>query len=342
MRQTGSFTRADYRVIICALAFVTGACTTAAATSSSPEPLPSSGTALAVGGIPIESLEGKILFTRAGGEFGDETVYTMNADGSDERRITPFGEQCCPRWSPDGEHILISALSEDDRITTAIIAPDGTHERTLPLPPGTLNLGCTQAWSAASGRLACEGGWDPGILGIYTVRASDGRDSTRVTRCSAVQDDRPLGYSPDGRRIYFLRGSPHPLMGSLHSVAATGGPVRHVTPPDLTVDIVGNAGGRLSADGSRIVFTSEGVIYTIHPDGSGLKEVFEDGEGRLAITPTWSPDDRFILFGLDPAGSIPSTDFAPSNGLFVIRSDGTDLTPLLISDDWKREPDWVA
>jgi hypothetical protein len=79
-------------VIICALAFVTAACTTAAATSSSSEPLPSSGESLAVGGIPIESLEGQILFTRAGGEFGDETVYTMDADANDERRITPFGD----------------------------------------------------------------------------------------------------------------------------------------------------------------------------------------------------------------------------------------------------------
>jgi hypothetical protein len=45
---------------------------------------------------------------------------------------------------------------------------------------------------------------------------------------------------------------------------------------------------------------------------------------------------------LDPPGSLATIDDAPANGLYVIRADGTDLTPILISDDWKRNPDWVA
>ncbi len=79
-----------------------------------------------------------------------------------------------------------------------------------------------------------------------------------------------------------------------------------------------------------------------HADGSGLKKVFEDAEGRLTITPTWSPNGSLILVCLDPPGSSPHVDTAPPNGLYVMRADGTDLTPLLVSDDWKREPDWVA
>jgi WD40-like Beta Propeller Repeat len=342
MSPTSLFARSRIRAIICALAIVAGACTTAGASVSGSGPPPSSVLTWPAVRISIKSLEGKILFTRAGGRFGDETVFTMNADGTREERITDFGATCCPRWSPDGEHILISGLSDDDRITTEIVAPDGTHERSIPLPPGELNLGCTQAWSPATGRLACEGGWDPGLLGVYTLRASDGTDLVRVTRCSSVQNDRPLGISPDGTQIYFMRGTANPFQGSLFSVATGGGRIRRVTPPSLLVDVVGNAGGRLSTDGRWIVFTSSGVIYAIHPDGSELTKLFEDHEGRLAITPTWSPDGRFILFGLDPSGSIPSTDHPPANGLFVIRADGSDLTPLLISDDWKREPDWVA
>ena len=342
MDPTRACHRPGVHVIVCALAIAAAACSAGSASGVDPSPSVSAVAAGSSEGIPIRSLEGKILFARAGGRFGDETVFTMNADGTHEQRITDFGVTCCPRWSPDGEHILLSALTEDDRITTEIVAPDGTHERTIPLPPGNLNLGCTQAWSTATGRLACEGGWDPGILGIYTVRASDGSDLVRVTRSSSLHNDRPLGISPDGKRIYFLKGSARWGEGSLFSVAAEGGPIRPVTPPDLPVDVVGNAGGRLSTDGRWIVFTNSGVIYAIHPNGSGLTKIFEDAEGRLAITPTWSPDGRYILFGLDPAGSIPSTDYAPPNGLYVIRSDGSDLTPLLISADWKREPDWVA
>jgi hypothetical protein len=80
----------------------------------------------------------------------------------------------------------------------------------------------------------------------------------------------------------------------------------------------------------------------IHPDGSGLTKVFQDPQGRLVITPTWSPDGRFILFGLDPPGSLAVLTVAPANGLYVVRADGTGLTPIVVSDDWKREPDWVA
>jgi hypothetical protein len=28
--------------------------------------------------------------------------------------------------------------------------------------------------------------------------------------------------------------------------------------------------------------------------------------------------------------------------LYVVRADGSDLTPIIVSGDWKREPDWVA
>jgi hypothetical protein len=73
-----------------------------------------------------------------------------------------------------------------------------------------------------------------------------------------------------------------------------------------------------------------------------LTEVFEDSKGRLAITPTWSPDHHYILFGLDPLRSLATVDVAPPNGLYVIRADGSGLAPLITSEDWKREPDWTA
>jgi hypothetical protein len=71
---------------------------------------------------------------------------------------------CCPRWSPDGKHILMAASAPDGRITTGVADPDGSHLRTVPLPPGTLNLGCSQALSLVTGRLACAG-WSDTNLG---------------------------------------------------------------------------------------------------------------------------------------------------------------------------------
>jgi hypothetical protein len=51
---------------------------------------------LAVGSVSSATraagaLTGHIVFTRAGGEYGDETVYVANADGTGQRRITKLG-----------------------------------------------------------------------------------------------------------------------------------------------------------------------------------------------------------------------------------------------------------
>ncbi len=294
---------------------------------------------------------GTILFTRAGGTYGDETVFTARPDGTREQRITPFGTQCCPRWAPDGSSILISALAPDGlRITTGIIRPDGSGERLVPLPDGTIDLG-PGAWFADGKRIAFEG-WDdarPGRAGIYVARASDGGGLTRLTTALGSDlHDIPMDVAPDGTRVYFFRpvvGFPKigdVPEGSLFSVRLDGSELIEVTPKGIPVELVGSAAGRVSRDGTRVLFTSAGAIWTVGSDGTRATKVFEDPDGRLAITPTWSPDGRWILFGLDPAGSLATVETAPVNSLYVVAADGTSLTSVVSSGDWKREPEWVA
>jgi TolB protein len=206
------------------------------------------------------------------------------------------------------------------------------------------------AWSPDGTRIAFQG-WDdttPSRTGVYIGRASDGGDLVRVTRNPRVGGDLPMDFSRDATKIFFFRsieGFPSigdQLDGSLFAVNADGTDLHRVTPANMPVEAPGNSGGRLSSDGRWIVFTSSGVIWKIHPDGSAVTKVFEAPDGGLAITPTWSPDANFIMFGLDPAGSLATIDEAPPNGLYVIRADGTGLTPVITSDDWKREPEWIA
>ena len=321
----------------------------AARPSSTPSSSHSAAASPPASGIGVASLTGWILFTRAGAQYQDETIFTANANGTDVRRITEPGKTCCPAWSPDGRHILIAAGAPDGRVTTGIIGPDGSGERVLPLPRGTLQLG-PGAWSPDSKWIAFEGWNDskPGRQGIYYGPASGAGRIIRLTHAPGDLHDRPAAVSPDGSKVFFFRPVPgfpsygNDLEGSLFVVGTNGKGLHRVTPAHLPVEVVGNAGGRLSVDGRWLVFTSAGVIWKIHPNGTGLTKVFHDPKGRLAITPTWSPDGRYILFGLDPPGSLGVVETPPSNGLYVIRADGTGLSPVIVSGDFKREPDWVG
>ena len=270
-------------------------------TTSSPSSTPSTRSSGTAGpAIPAPSLNGKILFTKAGGKYGDETVFTADADGSHVRRVTPKGRQCCATWSVDGSHILISASAPDGRVTTGIVNAQGRHEQIVPLTVEGLNLGCAQAQSIRGGRLACEG-WsdtDTARAGVHSLSEATGGDVVRLTKTSFGTHDRPIAMSPDGGTIYFFRpilGFPKygdDLEGSIFSVRSDRTGLKRVTPARLPVEVVGNAGGRLSPDGSWILFTSSGVIWRVRIDGSQLTQVFQSADGSLAITPTWSPDGK--------------------------------------------------
>ena len=74
--------------------------------------------------------------------FGDETIFTANADGTGERQLTEYGESCCPRVSSDGSRVMYSASAPDgQRITIAIQDLESGTVTLIPLPDETANLG---------------------------------------------------------------------------------------------------------------------------------------------------------------------------------------------------------
>lgn len=289
---------------------------------------------------PAISLRGRIIFTRAGGAFGDETIFIANADGTDEFQLTEPGVHCCPRITRDGSHILFAAQGPNERITTATMTPEKTDYVEIPLPDETINLG-PGAWSP-DGRSIAFQGWDeqnPGRDGIY-IGSSGGQDLKRVTTAK-VGADIPGDYSPDGRQLAFFREREDTQgVGSVWVVNVDGTGVKRLTPREF---MAGLGGVRWSPDGSKILLQSAstedvGALWTVEPDGSGFKRLFVDSEGRFAISPTWSPSGDQIMFALDPIADAYSH---PVNALYVINADGTGLTPVIETPDFKREPDWV-
>ena len=180
------------------------------------------------------NLHGKILFTRQGGKYGNETVFTAEANGTGVQRISGFGKTCCPRLSPDGTKVSWAATAPDgERIATAIVQPDGSNPQTIPIRDPTLNLG-GGAWSPDGKQLAFEA-WDDSNSkrnGVYIADVPDGTNLVRLTRNPLGTTDLPQDFSPDGSRIVFLRAEPveDALFGSLYVVNVDGTGLHRITP----------------------------------------------------------------------------------------------------------------
>jgi dipeptidyl aminopeptidase/acylaminoacyl peptidase len=287
---------------------------------------------------PRPDLAGRIVFVRSGGIFGDGTVFTANANGSDEHQLSDVRGGCCAFATRDGERVLFDTPAPDGRVTTATLNFDGSDRVEIRLPEGTLGLG-PGPFSPDGKQIAFEG-YDeahPEVNGIY-IGSADGTNLVRITQDGGI----PADWSPDGTQVLFLRDPDGDAPGPdrLFVVNVDGSGERQVTPDEVAVECCW--GYRWSPDGSRILFPSDdGILWLVNADGTDLTQLFVDEKvarvRRSAFTPTWSPDGTQVMFALSPQGLSQT----PANGLYVIDADGTGLTLVIGDNTFKREPSWV-
>ena len=274
---------------------------------------------------------------------GYQVVLTANPDGSSERVVVPH--TCCADFSPDGSKLAVPYLTADGRIGPATINADGTGYTPFPINDPTLNIGCgTGSWSPDSKRLACET-WDdsnPARNGIYTISSADGSGLTRVTANPLGGHDIPGSYSPDGRRIVFLRFDANMNSAGLFVVKTNDGPLRQILPASMILNI----GADWSPQGNEIIFSRHvtpgvlGSIWVVHANGTGLHEIhirgldcgasFSDPSGVGCHGARWSPDGKKIIFvAISPATGVKNIYTANANGtaLTQVTFDGSDDDP---------------
>ena len=300
-----------------------------AAVPASPLPAPSADQTVDPSAPPTNLADaGRILFGRHNPTTDDGFCYSINPDGTHE---TPWA--WCGPQSPDGTKILsIFARPNgfgpflDGRPLT--VSVDGTGVKVLDAYPGRkISVFCS-AWSPDGRRFLCESGADltPADDGIYTMRASDGGDLRRLTTAPAKHEDQPWGYSPDGKRILFLRLSDDDI-GAVFTMNLDGSDLVRLSPPDLSASDF-NLPAAWSPDGSQIAFsasrTTTGLrsVFVVNAGGSGLKEISPADVGGVDVQ--WSPDGRWIAF---------NSRICCGPQVWIVRPDGSDPKQLTAGAD---------
>ncbi len=153
---------------------------------------------------PAWSADGRRLaFASFRSDDGRQTIYVMNADGSEQTRVSPesagLSDDATPAWSPAGDRLAFAStrpFGDSWRIWT--MNADGTDAAPL-----SDQFAIDPAWSPDGSQIAFAGrDAESGTLAIHVVNA-DGSNAYRVTQ-SPLQETQPA-WSPDGRWLAFAR-----------------------------------------------------------------------------------------------------------------------------------------
>jgi Tol biopolymer transport system component len=278
-------------------------------------------------GGTLVSEEGQIAFTRATKltppNFESE-VYTINVDGSGERRLTDSpGLDAFPAWSPNGERIVF-ATDRDRNWELYTMDPDGSEQRRLTNTPEDEAM---PAWSQDGEKIA----YVTDFLENPSIHVMDAEGSEH----KLVVDGNWPTWSPDGERIAFTTYS----KGERLAVMNVDGSGQRSLGGSLVRSLTGTADAYEAAwspKGNRIAFVSSRApnneeIYVMNTDGSGRARL-TDIPGNDHWPPTWSLDGTRIAF---------TSDGIKENGeIYVMNSDGSGLTQLTDDPAYDSFPAW--
>jgi hypothetical protein len=254
----------------------------------------------------------RVVFTAT--RDGDEEIYVMDADGTNQTRLTADpGIDNAPVWSPDRTRIAFVS-TRDGSHDIWVMNADGSGPAQLTMSPALDQL---PAWSPDGTRIAFYSTRD-GNHEIYVMNA-DGSGQVNISNSPGI--DYWPRWSPDGSKLAF--SSDRAGSQDIWVMNADGS-----LPVQLTTDPAIDYTPAWSPDGSRIAFSSErfgGVeeVMIMNSDGSS--------QTRLTASPTedfypaFSPDGLKILFSSNRFGAYDLLTMAlDGSGLFRLTSNPGD------------------
>ena len=309
--------------------------------------------AAAGGAAPAASGQAEQAVVFGSDRDGDWDIYGVNLDGTGLTQLTHNGSSPVP--SPDGRLIAFYGPTGP-----ALMNRDGSGRRAL--------RGCPApaSWSPDSTRVVCETSpegiaiADPvrgtvtqiSSSGYHPAWSPDGRSIAYVDRALWVVpvaggaarrvgrrtvDGAPT-WSPDSRRLaYAVRVAGR---DDLFTISADGSGERRVVK-----NVEWGHGLEWSPLGSRILFSRYSQwpyvesIYTVRPNGTGLRRVTRSAGGESSRQASWSRDGELLLYERERYNGASDSD------VFVTRagaSPGRSLTGPFPSGGTNEEAHWLA
>jgi Tol biopolymer transport system component len=282
---------------------------------------------------------GRIAFALDRGSGAE--IFTMKSDGSGRRQLTHQDRSgWFPFWSPDGTKIVFELdLPGEDCGSIELMNADGSGLVDLTSVAPRLNDACAQgpSFTPDGHRIVFDAGSNtlPEAIRSFNLKGKDVQRIIGVRRVARfAPHDRTLKsprVSPDGRTLCFE--VEHALGDTnekgLFAMKMNGKDLQQIVPFSYDVSI---KGGEWSPGGNEIMFSSNAGysgqtvftepqnIFTVRPDGTGVRQLTDYHRLPPDLTTTagsYSPDGRWIMFKHASAGRFT---------LLKMHADGSHLT----------------
>lgn len=240
--------------------------------------------------------------------FSDYTagqIYAINPDGSALRQLTHGGPESVAEsasWAPNGRR-LIFAFSPTPETPARIwtVEADGSHQHRL--ATDTKEFRDLDPSFGPTGRVIVFARCQPGdgVCAIWRMRGDGSHKRALTPYRSGTNEtvDFNPSMSPAGKHVAFTRFYADGIQSRIYLMGADGQHPHPITRPGLEA-----SSPDWAPSGRRIVFTSNSQrvgasIYTIRPDGTGLKRVTPDRYPHNAAGAVFSPRGNRFAFSDD-------------------------------------------
>jgi len=279
---------------------------------------------------PPKKVEKTLKIAFASNRDGNEEIYVMNADGSNQRNLTNnAARDQAFSWSPDGSRIVFTS-DRGGVFGIYSMNADGTDQKRLTQFWGDFDA--RPVWSPDGRRIA----FASYVNGSYEIQVmnSDGTNLINVTNLPSF-DFEPT-WSPDGSEIAFITGDSLPDGRPWYGVNIMNADGTNRDTPIAATWIFGSL--VWSPQDDLIAFWQSGWSDRQHSDICLLdhhawRQLTSDPS--LNYNPAWSPDGSKLAFVSNRDGAFE---------IYAMEADGTNQTRLTYSTGVLAEalcPSWT-